>query len=304
MTTTRMRRLAATLVAMIAALAPFAARADAPSNDRPSGAMLADPLPFSHLADYTSATWSDDEPIPCWNPVSQLPVNPPGMGGSQTLWYRYDATERIGLLAGGYRVVNENGYLDLGAYRATDEGLELVGCVSSNPSSNWTDEVLIRAEPGETYLFMMSMVTYPDDTMASFHLRSTDPVDLEARSLGVTDVEHETDVGSITTHEELDFSFDIASMSEGRYYVSAAWTLDVCTRPLVPGTERCQAFTGALSVPPGEVQTGTHRITGLGLGDFEATLSVIPAWGVDPDATNDRRSISFSVLVEGLGFGV
>lgn len=296
-------RFSTAVLAATAFLVPRVASAQPPANDRLADAMVAEPLPFAHLADYSEATSSDDEPLPCWDPLSKQPVRPQGLNETQTLWYRYDARERMGLVAYGYRVVNENGFLDLGIYRATEDRLENVGCVSSSPSSNWTDPFMIRAQPGETYFFMMSMNTYPDDTAAWFHLRSTEPADLSVRSLSVTSVHHETDIGVIHGGQEFDLSFQIANAIPGTY-VTGMWTLDVCTRPAVSGTARCQTWNGTVySVSDREVQV-THRATGLGLGEFEATVRVIPAWAIDQNPADDTRSTGFNVVAEGLGFGV
>ncbi|HEX9713385.1 MAG TPA: hypothetical protein VGB52_12660 [Actinomycetota bacterium] len=283
-------------------LAVAPARAEAPANDRPVDALVASPLSFAHLADYTEATATEDEPYPCWHPFAQLPERVPGEGGAQTLWYRYDVTEPLGLLARGERVVNENGYLDLGAYRVNGEDLELIGCVSSSPSSNWTDEILIRAQPGETYLFMMSMVTYPDDTTAWFLLNGLGPIDLAVRSVDVEPVAHETDVTTQSSGEEFDVVFTGTSDEPGW---TIDWTLSLCPVPVTAEFERCRTFTGRIRSQANSGEwVGRQRITGVGVGDFVATVQVLPAFTADRDDSNDRLSTRFSVLTDALGFGV
>lgn len=283
-------------------MAPVA-YADAPSNDYIENAQIVAQLPYMDVADYTEATDAGNEPMPCWNPAATVGLRDvPTMGGGYTLWYRYDVTESIGLGAAGYRIVNENGFLDLSAYRMHEDGiLEPVGCASSDPYSNWTASIYVKAKPGETYLFMTSMNTYPDDTVAQFHMWATGVADAQASSVSVASVRHETDAGWIESGEEFDVTFEAANLTEG--YTRVDYLLEVCRRGPLDDPD-CRASTGWFWISRDRPVRHTARFTGIGIGDFVAMLHVEPSVDIDPNDTNNDIESSFTVIAGGLGIGI
>jgi hypothetical protein len=295
-----MKRAVLMLIVCVAGAIPPAAHAEPPSNDLIENAEVIHQLPYMDEADYTEATDTGNEPMPCWNPAADAGLRDvPTMGGGYTLWYRYNATERVGLQAAGYRIVNENGFLDLSAYRLHPDGtLEPVGCASSDPYSNWTASIYIKASPGESYLFMTSMNTYPNDTVARFHMWSTRVADVQASRVSVAPVGHETDAGWVESREEFDVTYEAVNLS--KVYTRTDLRIEICRVGLVEDPN-CRVATGWFWMPSEGSARYTVRFTGLGIGDFVARLHVEPSFDIDPNDTNNDVETSFVAVAGGLG---